>query len=144
VISETRPTDFHPKYEVVSCFCEHDGEILLLKRQSYKPQGNTWGVPAGKTEDGESPGEAILREVREECGIEREEDKLHFLKTIYVKYADVDFIYHIFHTSFEIRPPVKLQENEHVEYAWVSPHKALEMNLIEDLDDCIRLYYRPE
>jgi len=36
------PENFTPKFEVVSCFVEYKQEILLLQRQDYKPQGNTW------------------------------------------------------------------------------------------------------
>ena len=141
MISESRPNDFHPSFEVVSCFCEYDGEILLLKRQSHKPQGETWGVPAGKMEYGETPAEGIARELYEECGLQREASSIHFFKTVYVKYVEVDFIYYIFVTFFEIKPRIQIREDEHVEYRWVSPKAALEMNLIQDLDDCIRLYY---
>ena len=141
MISESRPDDFQPGFEVVSCFCEYGGEILLLRRQSHKPQGNTWGVPAGKLENGETPVQAMVRELYEECGIQREENSIRFFKTVYVKYAEVDFIYNIFHTSFEIRPRIRIRENEHMEHSWVSPKRALEMNLIQDLNDCIRLYY---
>jgi hypothetical protein len=35
--------DFNPKFEVVSCFIEVEGRILLLHRADHKPQGNTWG-----------------------------------------------------------------------------------------------------
>ena len=141
MITETKPNDFDPKFEVVSCFCEWNGEILLLKRQSHKPQGNTWGVPAGKIENGETPLEAMTRELHEECGIEIEKDSIGFFRTVYVKYADVDFIYYIFHTSFKVKPKVQIREHEHIEYTWISPTKALEMNLIEDLDQCIKLYF---
>lgn len=142
MITETKPNDFNPIFEVVSCFCEYNGEILLLKRQSHKPQGNTWGVPAGKIENGERPLEAITREIQEECGIARDKNTITFFKTIYVKYSDVDFIYHIFHTSFESRPGIQLAQSEHLEYIWVPPKQALEMDLIEDLDKCIELYYK--
>ena len=141
MISESKPNDFQPTFEVVSCFCEYDGEILLLKRQIHKPQGNTWGVPAGKIENGETPAEAIERELYEECGIKKQKSSIRFFRTMYVRYAEVDFIYYIYLTSFEIKPKIRIRENEHVEYRWVSPKAALEMNLIQDLDDCIKLYY---
>lgn len=141
MITETRPNGFNPELEVVSCFCKSNGEILLLKRQSHKPQGGTWGVPAGKMENGESPLEAMTRELHEECGIESERSSLSFFKTVYVRYADVDFIYHIFHTSFRVKPGIQIRESEHLQYTWITPKKALDMNLIEDLDQCIKLYF---
>ena len=48
MISRTKLENFNKKFDVVSVFIEHDGEILLLHRQDHKPQGNTWAMPAGK------------------------------------------------------------------------------------------------
>jgi 8-oxo-dGTP pyrophosphatase MutT (NUDIX family) len=141
MITEIKPNDFDPIFEVVSCFCECNGEILLLKRQGHKPQGNTWGVPAGKMEKGENALKAITREVREECGIEREASGIHFFGTVYVRYAEVDFVYHIFHTTFDVKPEIRISADEHLTYIWISPNRALELDLIEDLDACIKLYY---
>ena len=45
-----------------------DGAVLLA-RLSYR---NSWGVPGGLLKRGESPGNAALREVREEIGMEVE------------------------------------------------------------------------
>ena len=41
-----------------------DGRVLLVHRPRY----NDWSLPKGKVDGGESPGEAALREVREETG----------------------------------------------------------------------------
>ena len=68
MISEVKPKNFAPKYEVVGCFVEHNGKILLLHRQDNILQGNTWGLPAGRIEPGESPEEAMVREIKEETG----------------------------------------------------------------------------
>ncbi len=45
-----------------------DGRILLL-RHSYR-NDYPWGLPSGWVKRGEQPGEAILRELREEVGLE--------------------------------------------------------------------------
>ena len=66
MIYKERPKNFNPKFDVISCFVEYDGEILLLHRQDHKPEGNTWGVPAGKVDKGESLLEAMTREIQEE------------------------------------------------------------------------------
>ena len=53
-----------------------DSEILLL-RHTYSPG---WLLPGGGVERGESIAEAAIREIREEAGIEAEEEpKLHGL-----------------------------------------------------------------
>ena len=55
MIYGSKPKQFNPLFEVVSCFVEHNGEIILLHRQSQKPEGDTWGVPAGKVGEEENP-----------------------------------------------------------------------------------------
>lgn len=53
---------------VVGCFLEYEGKFVLLHRHAHKPNGGTWGLPAGKVEPGESDTAAVLRELWEETG----------------------------------------------------------------------------
>ncbi len=47
------------------------GEVLIARRPDSHPiAGGLWEFPGGKIEAGESPGEALRREIREELGIE--------------------------------------------------------------------------
>ncbi len=48
------------------------GEILLSQRPEGKPMAGMWEFPGGKIEEGESPEEALVRELREEIGIDVE------------------------------------------------------------------------
>lgn len=143
MLFKKEPKNFAPKFEIVSCFCEHNGEILLLQRQNWKPQGGKWGVPAGKKDEVDKTAlVAIIREVQEETGIKIDEGVLDYFNKVYVRYPDFDFTYHIFHTHLKERPEVKIRDNEHGGYCWITPKKALTADLIEDLDRCIELYYR--
>ncbi len=49
---------------------------LLLVRRKAEPRADTWTLPGGLVELGESCRGAVVREVREECGIEIEVVKL--------------------------------------------------------------------
>jgi len=142
MISLQRPQKFNPIFEVVSCFLEHEGQIVLLHRQDNAREGNTWGVPAGKLKTGEELIGGMAREIKEETGIIIENSKLNYFKKIYVKYPTYDFIYHILHTALDGQREVKINPREHKNYVWVTPKEALSMNLIQDLDACIKLYYK--
>ena len=45
------------------------GEVLLSRRQPGRHQAGKWEFPGGKVEPGETSGEALKRELREELGI---------------------------------------------------------------------------
>lgn len=137
-----KPEHFHSKFEIVSCFVEQDDKILLLHRQDSKPQGNTWGVPAGKLEGSEASHEAMLRELKEETGYSANPDSLSFFKTVFVRYPDYDFVYHIFHTHLDDVFETQIDSQSHKAFDWVTPKEALSMDLITDLDQCIKLFYR--
>jgi len=47
-----------------------DGRVLLAKRPPGKPSAGYWEFPGGKFEPGESPAQALARELHEELGVE--------------------------------------------------------------------------
>ncbi len=69
MIKKEEPKNFNPVFEVVASFCENQKKILLLHRQDKKPEGNTWGLPAGKIQNNENLHKAIKREINEETGL---------------------------------------------------------------------------
>lgn len=136
-----KPSVFRSAFEVVSCVYIVWGKILLLHRQWDKPQGGTWGLPAGKLHAGESLVNALSREVHEEIGVEI--DVLHFAfhaKT-YVVYPEYDFMYYIYSYSSDSRPEITLNKTEHSEYVWVTPQEALGMYLIQDEDTALKIVF---
>lgn len=57
---------------VVAGVLENDGRILACQRRADQPHALKWEFPGGKLEPGESPAAALVRELREELGIEAE------------------------------------------------------------------------
>lgn len=56
----------------VLCYIENDGRYLMLLRckKENDPNRNKYIGVGGKTEEGESPDECLVREVKEETGLE--------------------------------------------------------------------------
>lgn len=64
---------FHPNQDVlhvVAAVIELDGESLLLAQTAGSPRTRHWEFPGGKVEEGETPQEALVREIKEELGLE--------------------------------------------------------------------------
>jgi len=137
----SEPENFTPKFEVAGCFVEHGGKFLLMQRHPDKPQGGTWGVPAGKLDFGEAAAAAMVRETEEETGVALDPERLEHIKKTYVIYPTYQFVYHVFRIKMDTLPAVELKLDEHTDHCWVTPEEALGMDLIPDEDACIKLTY---
>lgn len=83
---------------VVACaLVDVEGRVLLAQRPEGKPMAGLWEFPGGKLAEGETPEAALIRELREELGIETREaclsplffashayEKFHLLMPLYV------------------------------------------------------------
>ena len=84
------------------------GEILLAHRMDK----DLWNLPGGKVEKGESPDQAVIREVKEEVGLKV--DIKRFVG-VYSK-VDKDEIVFSFECSIAEGKPTSLDETDRVEY----------------------------
>jgi 8-oxo-dGTP pyrophosphatase MutT (NUDIX family) len=106
---------------VVGCFLEYDGKVLILLRHSHKPLGDTWGLPAGKVERGESDKQAMVRELAEESGYQASEDELEYIGHYDIGQGNTFVSFHLKLT----RPhKVKLETAAHSAYKWVTPEEC--------------------
>ncbi|MGB3418216.1 MAG: 8-oxo-dGTP diphosphatase MutT [Mesorhizobium sp.] len=56
---------------VAACaLIDADGRVLIAQRPQGKQLAGLWEFPGGKVEPGETPEECLIRELREEIGIE--------------------------------------------------------------------------
>ena len=55
---------------VAACaLIDRDGRVLLTQRQEGKPYAGLWEFPGGKLDEGETPEDALVRELEEELGV---------------------------------------------------------------------------
>ena len=100
--------------EVVAAIIEHEGKVLATQR-GYGEFEGSWEFPGGKVEAGETPEEAIVREIQEELSATIEVDR--FVTT-------VDYDYDTFHLTMHCYlahvAQGHLQLLEHSAAQWVS------------------------
>ena len=97
-----------------------DGRVLLSKRPLGKQLGGLWEFPGGKVEQGERPETALIRELKEELGIDVAESCL----------APLTFASHAYE-EFHLLMPLyvcrrwkgQVHGAEGQELAWVRPLK---------------------
>lgn len=112
-------TDSFPTVLVVAAaLIDTDGRVLIAQRPEGKALAGLWEFPGGKIEPGERPEQALIRELREELGIEVSAACL----------APFVFTSHAY-DSFHLLMPLYLlrrwsgtvQRREHAALKWVKP-----------------------
>ncbi len=61
-----------PRRTVCAAVVVKNGMVLLARRKSGDEEGDKWEFPGGTVEEGETPAEALRRELKEELGVEAE------------------------------------------------------------------------
>lgn len=55
--------------KAVRCYLIRDGKVVVTKYNEGQPTEGYYDIPGGKIEDGETPEQAAIREMKEETGI---------------------------------------------------------------------------
>jgi 8-oxo-dGTP diphosphatase len=107
-----------------------DESRLLLIRRGRGPGAGHWSIPGGRVEGGETLGEAVVRELAEETGleglcgpllgwVERISDEYHFVI--------LDFEVEV------LEPGSPVAGDDAVEVAWVPLSDVAELDLVDGL-----------
>lgn len=105
---------------VAVALIDPDGRVLIAQRPEGKQLAGLWEFPGGKVEPGERPEIALIRELKEELGIDVTEACL----------APFVFASHAYET-FHLLMPLYLcrrwsgvvVKHEHAALAWVKPNR---------------------
>lgn len=103
--------------EVVAAMIHHEGHILATQRASGEFKDG-WEFPGGKVEPGETPEQAIVREIQEELGMTICPETL--VTTVEYDYPNFHLTMHCFLSSIA-RGEVHLLEHEAAR--WLSPQE---------------------
>jgi len=126
------------KLRTAGCFIEYDGKFVILHRHPEKSQGDTWGLPAGKVEPGETDEEAIIREVQEETGYVASASELEFLGNQVFAFPDLELTFPTFRIKLDKPADIAHNPHEHQALRWVTPEECYEMpNLIHGFHDLL-------
>lgn len=118
---------------VVKAIIMRKGKVLLLKRSSTDEVGaGQWDTAGGKLEFGEELETALVREVREEAGIEAQVKRLLYASTFFTDSSSQIVLLSYLCTSEEEEIVIS---DEHSDYVWASQALAATLmpaNILEE------------
>jgi 8-oxo-dGTP diphosphatase len=112
-----------PRLEVVAAVLCRDGRLLAARRPPGKARAGCFELPGGKIEPGESPEQALRRELREELDLEVQVGEL--FRSVDHDYPDLQLRLHAYHCSVE--GAGEPEPREHVELRWLAPDELLDV-----------------
>ncbi len=115
-------------FVVAAALVNEQREVFVAQRPLYKAMGGLWEFPGGKVHEGELPEYALMRELREELGIETRPSCM----------SPVGFASHTYDDFHLLMPLYALRMwqgdiilKEHSAGAWKKPHDLYELNMPE-------------
>ena len=95
-------------------------ELLLLKHRFVRTTTGAWDLPSGVVQRGENPAAALVREIREETGLDATIGQLLSLE------STPDNWLHFCYVCFVEETLVRVAHDEIVDFRWVPLEKPLE------------------
>ncbi len=115
----------------VGAIAIQDGCLLLIRR-GHGPAAGEWSVPGGRLEAGELVAEAVVRELREETGLEGVCGEL----VGWVEQIDLEMGYHFVILDFEVTvldDTAPAPGDDAAEAAWVPLDQVVDRRLVDGL-----------
>ena len=122
----------------VAVIVNKDNKILLLKRGEGAPwMPNKWALVGGGIEKGETPQQAVEREIEEETGLELKK----FTKSFSIE-RHADSIEHIFACRYEGEPTDITLNDENSNYGWYDVSEMEYLEIVPHLIEYITLVFK--
>ena len=125
------------KIEVVAAVILQDGKLFATQR-GYGEWKDWWEFPGGKIESGETPEEALKREIREELATEIEVKEL--LTTIDYDYPKFHLTMHCYLCTILNGQPSLL---EHEDARWLEMNEVNSVRWLPADKDVIEKFFQP-
>jgi 8-oxo-dGTP diphosphatase len=105
--------------EVSAAILIYKDYLLCTQRGEgkYKYVSFKYEFPGGKIEPGESPKEALMRELSEEMDVDIRTESMQFFYTVNHKYPDFEITMHSFICPMK---SVAFNLKEHIDYKWMN------------------------
>ncbi len=101
--------------EVVAALIREGDRLLICQRPADKKRALLWEFPGGKVEPGETPQHALIRECKEELGIQVVVGSL--FTQVEHRYPDIHILLSLYNATIEHGIPVK---REHNDLRWIT------------------------
>ncbi|HMB66186.1 MAG TPA: NUDIX domain-containing protein [Patescibacteria group bacterium] len=123
----------------------YDNKVLILKRnEDEEVLPGLWELPSGKQEEGENREESLIREVKEETGLDIE--IIAFLSSFTYKVKKGKTTKNIIQFNFLVKPgdasPVVKLSSEHSEYKWIGAKDLEKAELSKQIKKVINKYFQ--
>jgi 8-oxo-dGTP diphosphatase len=110
---------------VVAALVREGTRVLMSRRRADQPMPGKWEFPGGKVEPGESPIEALAREVREELGCEIDVGRI--FEVVFHVYDEFDLYMLVYAATISAGTPRAV---EVAEIAWVESARLPDLDLL--------------
>ncbi len=111
------------------------GRMLVLRRAPSMPYAPlTWDLPGGHLALGETAEDCLLREIKEETGLDAAIDSMlgvHSMKS-------EPYVQMIYSCRLKVYQSVRLRPDEHIDSKWVTPDDLASMETIPYLAGILR------
>lgn len=114
----------------VACIAVHGGKVLVARRNPSGQMGGRWEFPGGKVESGEDDAAAVVREMKEEFGIDVQVGEAVAASSFMHSGSPVALhAYRIFVPHDGIQTGYEL--TEHSEYKWADIEEIASLHFVD-------------